>query len=98
MGDDERLGQFGERLARLEARYEAIPTNGELISTAGSAGKMAAGQYMDGLKESFQKQTNARLGKLETTVGRMRGHMVLVNAVVLVLGFIAGQKLPTFIP
>ena len=98
MGDDERLAQFGERLAKLEARYETIPANGELINTAGSAGKMAAAQYMDGLTKSFQEQTSERLEKLEGALSKMKSHMVLVNAVIAVIFFIAGQKLPPFIP
>ena len=98
MGEDERLGIIAERVAALEARYEGVPSNGELIKTAGTAGKMAADQYMDGLTKSFQQQTNLRLEALEKAIGKMRGHMFLVNAVVLVLGFIAGQKLPPFIP
>ena len=98
MGEDERLGIIAERVAALEARYEQLPSNGELISTAGSAGKLAANQYMDGLTKSFQEQTSDRLTKLEAALGKMKSHMVLVNAVVLVLGFVMGQKLPPFIP
>lgn len=98
MGDDDRLAKFGERLARLETRHEQIPSNAELISTAGAAGKLAAREHLDGLSESFQKDTHQRLEALEHWIYRLRMYVVFTSAAMFAIGIIIGQKLPIFIP
>ncbi len=95
---DAHVTKICERLATLEALAKQVPTGRELLDTAASQGKLGAREYMDGLTESFQKDTQRRLETLEQAIGKMKGHMFIVNAVVLILGFVAGQKLPTFLP
>lgn len=98
MGEDDRLAMFGERLARIEARQESMPSNGDLISTAGSSGKLAAREYMDGLTESFQKETQRRLERLERMMEQIRGRVIILGAVLLAVGIVIGQQIPPLMP